>query len=105
MSEKDRRISECLGNISDVSKRSSDIESKTSEISFAHSKKNEATSASLYDTQQKTPFKLSLFPHEIPLISRQSVKVVKAKSAKSQGRRACHTRVRKKFQRRGAELE
>ena len=95
MSEKDRRISEGLGNISDVSKRNSDIGAKTSEILFAHSKINEVTSASLHHTEQKPPFKLSLFPHENPLISKQGVKVVKAKSAKSQGRRACHTRVRK----------
>ena len=95
MSEKYRRTSECLGNISDVSKRNSNIGVKTSEILFVHSKKNEATSASLHNTEQKPPFKLSLFPREIPLMSRQGVKVVKAKNAKSQGRRACHTRVRK----------
>ena len=47
MSEKNRRTSECLGNISDVSKRNSDIGAKTSEILFVHSKKYESTSASL----------------------------------------------------------
>lgn len=92
MSEKYRRTSECLGNISDVSKRNSNIGVKTSEILFVHSKKNEATSASLHNTEQKPPFKLSLFPREIPLMSRQGVKVVKAKNAKLQGMRARVTR-------------
>ena len=90
MSEKHRRTSKCLGNISDVSKRNSDIGAKTSEILFVHSKKYEVTGASL-----TIPLSITQFFAEKSHIGRQGVKVVKAKSAKSQGRRACHTRVRK----------
>ena len=100
MSEKYRRTSECLGNISDVSKRNSNIGVKTSEILFVHSKKNEVTGVSL-----TIPLSVTQFFAEKDSHLKARCEGCESKKYKIPGKaRVSHAR-EKKFQRRGAELE
>ena len=100
MSEKYRRSSECLGNISDVSKRNSDIGAKTSEILFVHSKKYEVTGVAL-----TIPLSITQFFAEKDSHLKARCEGCESKKCKIPGKaRVSHAR-EKKFQRRGAELE
>ena len=83
---------------------------KWKEMTGEFSKKSKTNTEKTYEKYGKISYVFSetseiLSQSEKRDIGRRGVKVVKAKSAKSQGRRACHTRVRKKLQRRGSELE